>query len=404
MPFQIQISNILAFSGDAIVCPVHKSPKTARDLEIMIRGKASSPQWLSLFRIKLLRKGKATITHSHGLKSSFVIYTKVPIWKGKDKQVELLRSCYRSVFALVVEHGLKKIALPLMGRGFPKELALWVAEEEINTFLSEHEDTDILVTIPRKGWFQPEEEMVSDLRLFIQMAQNTETEWGLPESFEAFCIAKEEAERREEEYRKRTQDNSEWFHRGSGHPQKSLFDRKEKQSSFIQRRRLESEKRRDYYRTEQALYESLPDASFPPTEGNEISCAPDHDIPTVLFEPGQRAILDESFSQMVLRMIDERGFEKDSDCYKKANIDKRLFSKIRMDENYHPKKTTALALAVALELSPDQTRELLMKAGYTLSRSILFDVIVEYCILQKNYNIFEINELLFEYDQPLLGT
>ena len=126
-------------------------------------------------------------------------------------------------------------------------------------------------------------------------------------------------------------------------------------------------------------------------------------VPFNSLELEREVILDESFSQMVLRKISEKGFEKDSDCYCKANIDRRLFSRLRCDENYHPKKTTAVALAVALELSLNETNELLMKAGYSLSHSILFDVIVEYCILQHNYNIFEINELLFQYDQPLLG-
>ena len=126
-------------------------------------------------------------------------------------------------------------------------------------------------------------------------------------------------------------------------------------------------------------------------------------VPFETFESERGVILDESFSQMVLRKIDERGFEKDSNCYGRANIDRRLFSRIRCDQNYHPKKTTAVALAIALELSLSETKELLMKAGYSLSHSILFDVIVEYCILQQNYNIFEINELLFYYDQPLLG-
>ena len=114
--------------------------------------------------------------------------------------------------------------------------------------------------------------------------------------------------------------------------------------------------------------------------------------------------LDESFSEMVLRKIDEKGYRKDSDCYKRANIDRKLFSKIRGSSSYRPRKTTAIALAVALELPIEETRELLMKAGYSLSRSILLDVIVEYCIGHGNYNIYMINELLFRYDQPLLGA
>ena len=112
--------------------------------------------------------------------------------------------------------------------------------------------------------------------------------------------------------------------------------------------------------------------------------------------------VDESFAQMLIRKIDEKHMT-DAQCYNRANVDRRLFNKIKNIPDYKPSKQTALAFAIALELSLNETKDMLMKAGFALSHSSKADIVVEYCIMTGNYDIMEINQILFKLDLQPLG-
>ncbi|MGN1054259.1 MAG: hypothetical protein ACI4P1_03180 [Erysipelotrichaceae bacterium] len=157
-----------------------------------------------------------------------------------------------------------------------------------------------------------------------------------------------------------------------------------------------------YYEKPEEIYTECTNSFYGLPASLECECK-------IAFKPGISTLddqlnnLDESFAEMLFRKIDERELS-DPEVYKGANIDRRLFSKIRSNLHYHPSKSTALALAISLKLSYDETEKLLKCAGYAFSKSERFDVIVEYFIKNEIYDVYLINEALFEYDERLLGN
>ena len=308
--------------------------------------------------------GQAIITCACGLPCQYMIHTVAPVWRGGlFGERRKLASCYRSALALAKERGCETVAFPLLSagsRGFPGDKALRVAVDAIGAFLLENDMTVFLVIGEQESLALPPA-LAADIQAYLDShhiprrpPQSSRREWNeAPESV-CYCDAMP-------------------YEAGKDAPQAPMAP---------------------------APAPKPRPAKLPPITASAPSEAPS-DATAALDE--LFVDLDESFQQMLLRKIDERGLT-DAQCYKKANVDRKLFSKIRKDVHYKPSKPTTIAFAVALELYLRETESLLRKAGYALSFSSKFDVIIRYFIERRIYNIYEINEVLFHYDQSLLGV
>ncbi len=348
MPFTIICQDITKMQVDAVVNAANKKLAAGGGVCDSIFEQAGAEKLQSFCKnLSPVETGHAVITPGFDLSAKYIIHAVGPVYNifTGEKNKELLYSAYYESLKLALENKCESIAFPLISSGiygYPKEEALSVAVSAIRDFLQKH-DMDVYLAVFDKKAFSISKQLL-----------------GKVDSY----ISENYVDIHNDLHRKLITRNSE--------------------ASF---KKLSSRK-------EVSSYE---EASFCEEEYvNSIS-----DFSSSLDEIVDN--LDEPFNTTLLRLIDAKG-RTDTEVYKRANINRKLFSKIRTGNGYMPGKRTVIALAIALELTLDETDSLLEKAGYALSHSQKFDVIIEYFIINGRYDIFEINEVLFKYDQPLLGA
>lgn len=387
MPFTIIRNDITRMAVDAIVNSAAPHLLGGGGADGAIHRAAGPELREACRRLGGCRQGEIKVTEGFRLPCRYVFHTVGPVWLGGGLgEEEKLRLCYRNALEKAAEMQLETIAFPLISGGlfgFPQERALCAAMDEVRDFVLTH-DLMVYLVVYSPEAFRISARLEADIRQYIDdayVAERAEDEWtgNLPVGFlsaarrEVFAEAASCAE------------PDEAFDGDECWPPEAA-----------------------------ALEPAAPEASA--TEESCIVChapAPGFFCPEAtapLDEDGQNAVLkdllrqrDESFTERLLRLIDESGLT-DPECYRRANVDRRLFSKIRNNPHYQPTKQTALAFAIALRLDRAGTDELLRSAGLALTGSSHFDLIVDYFIRRGNYDMMQINQALYSFDLPLLGN
>lgn len=353
MPLQIIRQDITNLPVDAIVNTTNEEMIGYSGVDLAVHTVAGEELDAECARIAPLGLGQAKITGGYNLPCKYVIHTSGPVWRGGTYgESAILRSCYIESLKLAVENNCQSVAFPLISSGvyrFPKDQVLKFAVQTITEFLFEHELT-VYICVYDKESYTFSQKLFNDIRAFID--DDYVVGHG-EEYYDAYCAEDEKSDR----------DSSRFL-----------------ASTTMRRTPNRSESPRPK----------------PPRAESRESNAKGSTLKDYLGE------LDMSFQEMLFSLIDQSGMT-DVECYKRANVDKRTFSKIKSNKDYRPSKQTVIAFAISLRLDLDETQALLATVGFTLSRSSVFDKIIRYFILNGNYDIFEINEALFEFDQILLG-
>ncbi len=407
MAFQIIRDDITKVSADAIVNTANPKPACACDTDGAIFPAAGAEALLTeRQQIGNIAVGQAAVTSAFALDAKYMIHTMEPVWQdGFHGEREALRSCYENSLRLAKELGCESIAFPLFAAGvygFQKAEALQIAVSVFRAFLDESEMKILLV--------------VSDTKSFTLPGK-------IFEGIDTYIDEKYVTAQPEEEYAQRAAENPEktrgfglsGFLRGvrdfthAGSVQKDGRRKENRKSALAS----ESVCAKDAYgeNPEDVCMEDAPclnkvssnPAPFATVEASLAGAAMSAEMsmkPQTLDD--RMSHVADSWQESLFHLIDEKGFT-DTEVYKRANVDRKLFSKIRSNSAYQPKKITAMAFVLALRLNLDEARDLLARAGYAFSPSSRFDLIVEYFIENEVYDIYTINLALFEHEQPLLG-
>lgn len=378
MPFRIIRNDITKVRADAVVNSANPDPEVGTGADSAVYEAAGKDLMLAeRKKIGAMKQGEAAVTPAFRLPAKYVIHTVGPVWiDGKHGEFDVLRSCYRKSLLLADHLGCESIAFPLIATGnygFPKDKALNIALAVIREHLEDSELNVTLVVFDRSA-YQTASGLTEQIEEFIDenyVGSQTEAEYGSPAG-----PLSEHVLRRRRGYRD-----------AMAAPAAAPFHAEEEPDLSQESFRDAAEEKLTAFR------ESAPAHPRPARFGKKKDKASLEDIVNNLGE---------SFQKRLLRMIDERGMT-DPEVYKRANLDRKLFSKIRCSEDYIPKKKTILALAIALRLSLDDTRDLLASAGLALTNNSKTDVIVRFCIENGIYDIYEVNALLFRFLQPVLS-
>lgn len=357
MPLKIIRQDITKIKCDAIVNPTNRHMEPGGGADLAVHEAAGPELYEYCQKLGGCPVGTAVITPAFKLPCKFIIHTAGPDWYRAENPRELLVSCCKNCLRLAAENGCESLAIPLISSGaygYPKDEVIRIETSVISEFLTEHEMMIYLLVFDKKA-YEIGRKLFCDITAYID-----------DNYIAAHC---ENA----------VINNREWYGETdleSSVPKDAIIRRREK---------AQREKRRN----EEAF---SPDLMA--DEPVKASLTLDN-----LFEN-----MDKGFAETLFYYIDKKGIS-DVECYKKSNVDKKTFSKIKCNRDYRPSKITAVSFAIGLRLDIEETSHLLSTVGMCLSHASKFDVIIEYFIKTGNYkDIYEVNEVLYQFDQQLLGV